>query len=92
MFSFGILEVQSNNHEEQIMKSITINVHIEKEAKSFTDIERRHYTVGQLIAELQQYEKSVEIVVLNMNNGSYGSLDFMGVTPNPLTPKDKATV
>jgi len=61
------------------MNTLTINVHEQTNLKS-TEVERRHYTAAQLIAELQKYDGSSEIIIKNLNTGTYGSIDFQGLS------------
>lgn len=61
------------------MNTLIINVH-EQIDETSTQVERRHYSVAQLIAELQKYDGSSEIVIKNLNTGKYGSIDFQGLS------------
>lgn len=61
-------------------KALAINVHIEPTTTTAGQIERRHYTVAALIAELQKYEGNTEVVVKDLNTGSFGSIDFRGLS------------
>lgn len=61
------------------MKTITINTH-EATDNTAADVERKHYTVAQLIAELQNCDPEAEVVIKNLNTGKYGSINFQGVT------------
>lgn len=57
---------------------VVINTH-EASDKTAESVERRHYTVAALIAELQRFDGSAEVVVKNLNTGTFGSIDFQGV-------------
>lgn len=61
------------------MKTLSINVH-DQVADTAIEVERRHYTVAQLIAELQKYDGDTEVVVKNLATGSFGSINFQGLS------------
>lgn len=61
------------------MKTLSINVH-DQVSDTAIEVERRHYTVAQLIAELQKYDADTEIVIKNLSTGSYGSINFQGLS------------
>lgn len=65
-----------------MQKTLTINTHTADENNAF-EVERRHYTVAQLIAELDQYDDDTEVVIKDLNTGKYGSIDFQGVSGVP---------
>ena len=58
---------------------LTINIHEEDEFQS-KDIDRRHYTVAQLIAELKAFDGDTPIVIKKLNRAAYCSIDFSGVS------------
>lgn len=58
---------------------LTINIHEEDEFQS-KDIDRRHYTVAQLIAELKAFDGDTPIVIKKLNRDTYCSIDFRGVS------------
>jgi len=62
-----------------MQKTLSINVH-EQDLPDVIMVDRRHYTVAQLIAELSKYDGETEIVVKNLSTGNYGSIDFQGLT------------
>ena len=59
--------------------TLAINI-FETESDTSSDVERRHYTVGQLIAELKEYDGETEIVIKNCLTGKYGAIDFQGLS------------
>lgn len=61
------------------MKTLALNVH-EQDSPDVIMVDRRHYTVAQLIAELQKYDGETEIVIKNLNTGNYGSINFQGLS------------
>lgn len=58
---------------------VIINTH-EATNKHAEYVQRRHYTVAQLIAELQKYDEEATVIIKNLNTGKYGSINFRGVT------------
>lgn len=54
---------------------VVINTH-EADADKANEVDRRHVTVANLIAQLQQLPGDAEIVIKNLNTGKYGSLNF----------------
>lgn len=58
---------------------VIINTH-EADNNSAGEVERRHYTVAQLIAELQQCDGNAEIVIKKLGTGKFGSINFQGIT------------
>lgn len=60
-------------------KQVIINTH-EADNNTASDVERRHYTVAQLIAELNQCDSAAEVVIKNLKTGKFGSIDFQGIT------------
>ena len=56
------------------VNTITINVHITG------NTERRHYTVAQLIAELQTKSPEATVIIKDLNTGTVGSIDFQGLS------------
>lgn len=58
---------------------VIINTH-EATKTTANDVERKHYTVGQLIAELKQYDGDAPVIIKNLNTGNFGSIDFQGLT------------
>lgn len=60
------------------MNMVKINLHNEKATKA-SGVARRHYTVGQLIAELQCYNKDAIVVAQDMLTNEFQALDFRGV-------------
>lgn len=62
------------------MKTLAINVHDQSDS-SPKDVERKHYTVAILIAELRRYDPNADVVIKNLNTGTFGSIDFHGLTP-----------
>lgn len=58
---------------------LTINIHEEDEFQS-KDIDRRHYTVAQLIAELKAFDGDTPIVIKKLDRTAYCSIDFRGVS------------
>lgn len=59
--------------------NLAINIH-EQDDNSASKVERKHYTVAQLIAELSKYNSDDGIVVRNLATGKFGSIDFQGLT------------
>lgn len=62
-----------------MQKTLSINAHT-ADAANASDVERRHYTVAQLIAELNKYDGDTEVVIKDLGTGKYGSIDFQGVS------------
>lgn len=54
---------------------VAINTH-EADVDNANEVDRRHVTVANLIAQLQQYPADAEVVIKNLNTGKYGSLNF----------------
>lgn len=59
--------------------NLIINVHSQDQAMA-NDVDRRHYTVKALIAELSKYDDNDELVIRDLNTGKFGSIDFQGLT------------
>lgn len=59
--------------------TLSINIHT-PDAELAAEVERRHYTVAQLIAELDQYDDDAEIVIKDLGTGKFSSIDFQGVS------------
>lgn len=64
--------------KDEAMATVKINLHNEKVSKA-SQVARRHYTVGALMAELANYPKDAEIVAQDMLTGEYQALDFRGI-------------
>lgn len=62
-----------------MQKTLSINTHT-ADANTAADVERRHYTVAQLIAELNNYDGDTEIVIKDLGTGKYGSISFQGIS------------
>ena len=60
------------------MALVKINLHNEK-AKTAEAVARRHYTVKQLIAELEQLNPEAYVVAQDMLTNEYQALDFRGI-------------
>lgn len=58
---------------------LVINIH-EQTGDKASDVERKHYTVSQLIAELKKYNDDDEVSVRNLATNKFGSIDFQGLT------------
>lgn len=58
---------------------VIINTH-EADANTADEVERKHYTVAQLIVELQRYDGETEIVVKNLHTGKYASINYQGLS------------
>lgn len=58
--------------------NLVINTH-EATDDTAEAVDRKHYTVDQLIAELKKYDGRSEVVIKNLNTGKYGSIDFQGL-------------
>lgn len=59
--------------------NLALNIHEQTEATA-SEVERKHYTVAQLIAELNRYNSDDTVIVRNLATGKFGSLDFQGLT------------
>ena len=58
---------------------VIINTH-EADAKSAPEVDRQHYTVATLIAELNQCDPNASVVIKNLNTGKFGCINFQGIS------------
>ena len=68
-----------------MQKTLSINVHT-PDAKSAADVDRRHYTVAALIAELNKYDGETVVVVNHLAAGKFGSIDYQGLSLHESEP------
>lgn len=61
-----------------MQKTLSINVHT-ADVENANEVERRHYTVAQLIAELKRYDEDTQVIIKDLGTGKYGSIAFHGV-------------
>lgn len=57
---------------------VIINTH-EADANSAAEVDRQHYTVATLIAQLKNCDPNATLVIKNLNTGKFGSINFQGV-------------